>query len=364
MAFGRVPSMHFLGMLGLLSTVCADTLAEDVAIADTSAAGATEVAGQQQRQQMHQQQPQARPLVRREEQLGHGLGDALIQGTDVKADEKAGIPRDQLSPQSTSPTLVEEALNQRFKAGVVSSVQSATVADLPQLLRHGGPEGRGGAILLKSGEMSDPVLPVHTIWAAAGPRGRPGAKGPPGEPGIPGRPGPYGTDANVTHLQLIRARGPPGARGDPGLPGDTGDRGPMGPPGPQGPPGMQGNITEEQKIMFENYISRLGKSINNAKEMDFMEHHILARRFANLQAHFGGLEAQLEHDEALMKEQREAAKKELDEQTSSLAGEVGHTTDLLEKVKDDEKVLMKEQQSLKEGELSHLQQMHGTPHGH
>jgi len=111
--------------------------------------------------------------------------------------------------------------------------------------------------------------------------------------------------------------------------------------------------------MFENYISRLGKAINNAKEMDFMEHHILAKRFANLQEHFAGLEAQLEADEAMVKELKQHSKNDLSGKIDDLLSEVGHTEHMLDKVKTDEKILLKEQEVLKEDELMRMQQMEG-----
>eukprot|EP00443_Scrippsiella_acuminata_P077914 CAMPEP_0115493396 /NCGR_PEP_ID=MMETSP0271-20121206/64164_1 /TAXON_ID=71861 /ORGANISM="Scrippsiella trochoidea, Strain CCMP3099" /LENGTH=377 /DNA_ID=CAMNT_0002921905 /DNA_START=58 /DNA_END=1193 /DNA_ORIENTATION=- len=361
--------------ISLLSVVAADTLKRKDAIAGGSetsmpsgistavvaAATGPQQRQQQQQQQQRQQQEQqeqshpAKALVRREEQLEHRTPDVLIQRTDAKAADQANIPRERASPGNAPHTLVEEALATQFKMGSVAAVEDASVADFPRLLRSGGPEGRGGVILLKSGEMQSSA----TVWAQAGPPGHNGAKGPQGEPGVQGRAGPVGEDANVTHLELSASRGPPGLQGDPGLPGDVGDRGPMGPPGPIGPPGDQGNFTAEQKLMFENYISRLGKAINNAKEMDFMEHHILAKRFANLQEHFAGLEAQLEADEAMVKELKQHSKNDLSGKIDDLLSEVGHTEHMLDKVKTDEKILLKEQEVLKEDELMRMQQMEG-----
>lgn len=300
----------------------------------------------------------ARVLVRREEhQNAHQSQDSFAAASVLeeaaRGEDKAGIPREQFLPQSSGKTLVEQALATQIKMGSLAGVEVATVGELPRLLRQGGPEGRGGVILLKSGERQDPDTPMRTIWAPAGPPGKSGAKGAAGERGVEGPPGSYGEDANVTHMELVAARGPEGFVGPLGKQGDVGDRGALGPNGPPGPSGIMGNFTEEQKLMFDNYITRLGKALNNAKEMDFMENHILMKRFANLQSHFAGLEEELERDEAKIREEKVGDKQDLEQKEHDLDASVESTQHELQSVETAEHELQKEQDAFKQAELQH-----------
>mmetsp|Transcript_95842 Transcript_95842/g.200333 ORF Transcript_95842/g.200333 Transcript_95842/m.200333 type:complete len:303 (-) Transcript_95842:215-1123(-) len=246
-----------------------------------------------------------------------------------------------------SAVTFQAAAENSQKAQDAAEEEPITAAALPASMvrREGVPQGLTQANLAQlaaaAGVKQDPDTPVLTVWTNPGPPGAAGVAGARGERGPQGDAGERGADVHVTHAQLLNARGPRGLKGPPGPPGDVGDQGPEGPEGPPGPPGIQGNFTEEQKVRFENYVSRLGRAINNAKEMDFMEHHILTKRFANLQAHFQRAEEMLENEEKKMRDTQDAGTGDLQDKVSKVKSDAERTKRDLEDIKAEDARLKK-----------------------
>jgi len=121
---------------------------------------------------------------------------------------------------------------------------------------------------------------------APGPRGPPGYRGAPGAYGKPGEPG-KNFDGDV---------GSPGFRGSEGPQGPTGDRGGTGQVGPPGSPGEKGQynpMPAEYVRTLRSLYTKLDDHIQQAKELDRVEQHILHSRMQAVKDHFSKMQTAL-----------------------------------------------------------------------